>query len=99
MSKSKTIYWSPDKTAVNRHMHQLGWSPYACSRGKKYISKHIQTNFEKKNKNLLSIRLISPRSPHLPIAPQETGSKWAARTTTRYESCSFREILQTPEDL
>jgi len=97
MSKSKTIYWSPDKTAVNRHMHQLGWSPYVCSRGgKKYRSTSKQIL---KKQNLPSIRLISPRSPHLPIAPQETGSKWAARTTTRYESCSFREILQTPEDL
>jgi len=29
MDKSKTICRSPDPTAVNRHMHQLGWSPYA----------------------------------------------------------------------
>jgi len=48
MSKSKTIYWSPDKTAVNRHMHQLGWSPYAFSRGNIYIYRSTSKQILKK---------------------------------------------------
>ena len=53
MSKSKTIYWSPDKTAVNRHMHQLGWSPYACSRGKNIYRSTSKQILKKKTKSAL----------------------------------------------